>query len=304
VTAVVVRAGTELKAGTPLVAVDSVPVLAYPAAAPLFRGLKAGDTGKDVAGLTGWLAALKVLDQSAVGSRYTTAVVAAVRRLQADTLKVKATGLFSPEYVAFVPRTATVVKSVQVQVGQDVQSGTAVASVSGPPISVVFLNPPDGKPLSLGSAQAPATNLTLHAGDSNLKLASLTVSKESFSELHAFLAKAVTKGDLVLSSPVDPGTGTATAGAATTELFSGAVIEEAAASGAGTVPATAVYTSPSGTACVFLAATPGTYRAERLGSVALIPGQLGVVAVPEALIGQQVVRNPTGLAAEVTGSCG
>jgi hypothetical protein len=41
-----------------------------------------------------------------------------------------------------------------------------------------------------------------------------------------------------------------------------------------------------------------------LGSVALIPGQLGVVAVPEALIGQQVVRNPTGLAAEVTGSCG
>lgn len=304
VTGLDAKVGTRLTAGSPIVHVDGVPVLAFPSQAPLFRNLQRGDRGADVAALGHYLVGLGLMPASGASSTYGPATQRGVRLLERQLLGVSATGVFSLGYVAFLPSSATIVKTVTATLGQDITVGGPVVAVGAAPTRVSFLDASTGEPLaSSGGA------VSLLAGNKELPLASLPVPAGSVASVYAFLTAAQKAGTVTRAQPqaignvaAGPPGSNPTAASAGTEQFDGVRVAEATPTATGTVPATAVYTGPDGQSCIFLRSGSG-YSAQPLGSVDLVRGQLGVVAVPGALTGKDVVRNPTALTRAVLDTC-
>lgn len=295
VTGVDVAPGGPIAEGDALVTVDGVPVIAFAGEVPMYRDLGRGDKGLDVQALGEYLVRLGLMSASGVDERFGAVMEAGVRRFEADILRVVPTGRFSVGYVAFVPATAATAKSVAVAEGQDVSVGAVAFTVSGPPISVSFLAPDTGQALD------PSGPVTLLVGTKSIDLAAIPAPAADTERIYALLSGGVTAGVVTKGQPNSQG-GDPSARSDSTEVFNGVSLGGPESGEIGTVAATAVWTTMTGTSCVFVAES-GRYTSRTLGAVELVRGQLGVVAVPGDLVGQQVVRNPGALEGSVLKTC-
>ncbi|GAA2239396.1 hypothetical protein GCM10010401_09800 [Rarobacter faecitabidus] len=300
VTSVEVAVGDKVKQCRSLFQVNARPVLSYRANSPLFRDLALKDKGADVSALAKYLVACGMLEDSAVSEEYTTQIEAGVKKLQKDILGVKDTGAFSLEYVAFVPKDVSIVKSVAVVIGQEIAPGAEVATVSGPPEAISLVAPDTGQAVVLDETQS----YLLRVGDQSVAVASASIPDDQISPMYDFLTTAVTDGLMSTHQPADDGSGGATGEVTSQEYFNGASIGAEKVVETGAVPATAIYASLNGTTCVFTSNGGESYDPIPLDSVSLIRGELGSIGVPQDLIGKQVVRDPSALTEQVLATCG
>ncbi|GAA2518585.1 efflux RND transporter periplasmic adaptor subunit [Rarobacter incanus] len=300
VTSVDVAPGDKVKQCRTLFRVNARPVLAYRADSPLYRDLALKDKGADVKALATYLVACGVLSDSHVSDEYTTQIEAGVKKLQKDVLAVKDTGAFSLDYVAFIPRDVSIVKSTALVVGQEVTPGTEVATVSGPPAAISLVSPDSGQVVTLDETQS----YVLRVGDQSFAVTNAVIPEDQISSFYKFLTTAVTDGLMSTHQPTDDGSGNAAGTTTSQEYFNGASIGAKQVTETGAVPATAIYASLNGTTCVFTSSGGASYDPIRLDSVSLIRGELGSIGVPKDLIGQQVVRDPSALTEQVLTTCG
>ncbi|SNS90931.1 hypothetical protein SAMN06309944_1326 [Micrococcales bacterium KH10] len=299
VTAVHLSPGKSVKQCRALIDINDVPVLAYRAKAPLFRDLAVKDKGTDVQALAQYLVACGTLDKADISNTFTSQIESAVKTLQRDVLKVKDTGEFATSYVAFIPREVKLVKTIPVTIGDEVNPGTEIISVSGPPQSVTIVDPDLGQPLDLSAPDG----YVLHSGETSINIAGSIIPEDQLVEINQFISDAVAIGSLsgrAVNSDVDgePGSGSAT------EFYSGATITTHSVTETGAVPSSAIYASPSGVTCVFVSSSGSDYEPVAISELQMIKGELGSIGVPADLIGKSVVRDPTALPAEVATSCG
>ena len=294
VTAVKVSQGARIANGTPILSVDDVRVLAYTGAAPLFRDLGDGDHGADVQRLGSYLAALGLLSHRNVGRTFgypMYSAVSALEKLEGATPD----GHFSVSSVVYVEPGATEVGSVDVGVGDQIERGTPLFEGLGAPASVRFSlsGSDDQMPTNDGRAQV------ITAGAKSSQLSGLVLDKVARSDLLEFLLAGVVRGDIQKISATD-GSGLT--------IFSGGVLSDADSQLIGTTPSSAVYVSTSGRACVFrrTAASAGVtsaYSPVRIPNPQIVNGELAVVAVPAALVGTTIVRDPLALPGKSLSRC-
>lgn len=151
--------GGSLKSGDVAWAVAGVGLLALHTAVPLYRDLKVGDTGPDVAGLT---AELHRLDSSVPSSATLATVhVAAVDALLPSGQSPPTAGsTISRDRIVWLPQTSTNIASCDAVVGAEVTGSLAVtrptitgASLAQPPAGLV----PGDRVLTVDGTVFPAT---------------------------------------------------------------------------------------------------------------------------------------------------
>ena len=276
-----------VRAGQRLFDVDGVPVLAFPADAPLFRPLRRGDRGDDVRALERFLVGRAGLPAAAVDEAFGARTTAAVRRLQ-DELGVAKDGVFRPSYVAYLPPAVDAVAIGDVAVGAPLAAGDVVLVGAPAALAVDFEPATEGRTLR-ALADAP---LALRLGEQAVPLSGLSPRPAEAAAVHAALQAAAEDGRVER----DEVEGQAH------EQYSGAVLARASEERRGVVPATAVHLAASGAACVFVPAGDG-YDAVELASVDAAVGELGAVPVDASLVGREVVREPASLPAQAHRRC-
>ncbi|NHC14515.1 peptidoglycan-binding domain-containing protein [Motilibacter deserti] len=289
-------AGQAVRQGQELFTVDEVPVLAYRAAAPLFRDLHVGDKGDDVLGLERYLSRLGKLPADAVDDTFREKTVAAVKALQEERLGVRADGTFRVSYVAFLPEGVTSLGEPVAPVGSAVAAGDPVLETAPAPVSIEFRPADDGGPLTT----LAGAGLVLLVGDERVPVSGLTPTAEELAGLYRTVTEEVAIGR-AQQLPSDIGS---------TQQFSGLLLARAQAETRGVVPATAVHVSESGGQCVFVRDGDGAHESSTAGlSARALPklevavGELGAAFVDAELIGAQVVRDAAAVPAQTSASC-
>jgi hypothetical protein len=282
--------GNRPKAGQPVFEIDGVPVLAAMGARPLFRELRLGDSGRAVTDLNSVLQSMKLLNTNP-GSSFTADTKAAVEDLQSK-LGVKTDGVFRPSYTLYVPAGLGTLDSFGVSPGEQISAGEQVATGMGVPSGIRFeTTAAGGTPLGYGKQ---AVRLT--AGTEAMEVSSIQPPASELPAILSFLRESQRRGDV------------STNGDASTSIqFTGATIALAKVPTFGAVAATAVYTLPSGTSCVFVVADPARLReginAVTLPSVLPESTEPGVAFLPQSLVGKTVVVHPLALSSETRQLC-
>lgn len=130
VTAVGAAPGAELGVGSMLYAVDGVPVVAYADDTVLFRSLRLGDQGPDVAAAQRLLAALLQTDVGDDGV-FRASTDRAVRAYERRLGVAHPTGVLDPAWFSPLPTTPFVVSTVELQAGQPAPgAGEVVATAT------------------------------------------------------------------------------------------------------------------------------------------------------------------------------
>lgn len=288
VTVVYVAPETRITPGALLAEVDGVGVLANRDARPYYRELSLGAQGTDVAQLNAFLQALG-LPAPSDGERFTATSARGVKALQ-QQLGAYADGVFRPQYTWFVPPGFGVVGDVMIQVGGVLTPGDQALVAEQPAESAVILFENTEGAEELLSLGERAVDLVV--GGVSLSLQGLTLQGSDAEDLRQQIAAA---GGGVQSDPD-----------ARAESFPGLVLELRDPPTFGVVPRSALYTSDSGTVCLFSAPVPGSVQGAQ--AVALADGagtgfEVTSALVPADLIGTDVVVNPTHLPSEVQALC-
>lgn len=261
--------------GDELFSIDGVPVLAY-LGYPLFRDLRHGDRGDDVAGLADFLVTLGLLDEQAADDHYGDHVRAAVRALQ-DNLGLRADGVFRTSYVTRMRPELDPVATHLVEVGDVVDAGAAVLE-GDRPVAGVSITASEGAALTrLGEAP-----LVLRFRDVELDLADVRPTGAQALELAEELAALAEEGHISRADQM----GMAGPVPEDTIAYSGGVVALADPVEHGVVPASAVRTDASGATCL-LSADGATIRLEQLVN----GNELGTALVDASLAGTAIQRD-------------
>lgn len=291
VTSVFVSAGASVGAGTPLIAVNDVPVLAFVGASPLFRDMSRYDEGADVKRLGTYMASLGFMSPDDVSDYYGSSLEDAVVAFQ-DHLGVDPDGTFRLSYVAYIPAGSFHVASVAVRPGDTVTSVTTVVEGERPVEAVQIAPISEGVVLSAFEGRA----LSLLVGSDVLDLPGLDLDSSSRQSVVEALRDAVASG-AATNDQIDD----------STERFSGGVLALSEGSPVGVVPSTAVFLAASGNHCVFSVTTDdgraSTFEARKAGDVAISLGEVGEVSVDSALVGVSVLRDATAAPEDVQSTC-
>ena len=140
VTAVGVASGQGITSGSVVLMVESQPVVALATSIPLYRDLSSGDSGPDVAALQAELITLGFLHGTAdgrFGAGTRDAIVALKQSLGFPGGK---DGTFALSWYAWLPSTPFIANTVDVRVGNRVDTGSAIVTQSGM-LSRVVLDP-------------------------------------------------------------------------------------------------------------------------------------------------------------------
>jgi peptidoglycan hydrolase-like protein with peptidoglycan-binding domain len=293
VTSLHVASGDEITQGRDLVSLDGVKLRAHLGAQPFYRELGEGAKGSDVAELSAYLAATGHANTLGRDNAFSASMTKAVKAYQ-KSVGAAETGIFTPGLTIYVPPGVAQVRQVGATVGARLAAGDAL------------LTGPD-RPTSLAvekSGEAPLRVLGLpgpfiaHLRATQLPLTSLTPEAPEVDALYTALVKG---GATVTAS--EEGAPRAT--------VSGVRISVAEPRTVGTVPAGAVFASPSGTLCVFVLDTESAGaggKAEGSDAVVLaeagpLEGELAVTAVDADLVGAAIVRDPSRLSADEHAAC-
>lgn len=149
VTRVPIAPGGILTAGDAVYEVDNLTVTAYDDEQVLYRSLKQGDRGEDVAGLQRVLNGLVAGANLEVDGRFGSGTAEAVREFS-RTIGARPTAVFDPRWMVHLPTSEYRVDSVAVQVGTPApQAGTRVltseAQLVGVSITSQSAGPADGE---------------------------------------------------------------------------------------------------------------------------------------------------------------
>ena len=311
VTKVSVAAAATITNGMPLMVVAGAPVLAYRADAPLYRDLALGATGADVQELGVWLHGLGLLVSAANGSKYTATFAAAVTKLE-KKYGLSPEGIMRVSLLAWVPAQTNTADTVKVRLGDTVAVGDVLVEGASAPTAIAIAL----SGVTAARPNVPPGALRLTAGANHIDVESLNLTAAERAKVATFLTQQVAAGT-VSTAPGSTrtasgaaGSGTESSGDATVSTtYTGTTLAAAAAKKVGVVPSSAVFSSTSGTICVFerLAATASnsTERTTALAIAApeMLLGELGSISVPAKMIGKTIIRNPTSLPAATQKLC-
>ncbi len=291
VTTLTVAQGSLVKAGDELLRVNDVPVLAYDRATPLYRDLSLGATGQDVQELSGYLRDIGLWSgtpQSVITSSFRNAI----KQFQ-NRIGVKADGVFRLAYVAFMGN-STRLQKWDVAVGDTVSPAMAVGDGATKAIAVRIR--PASETASLAALTDKPVKLT--AGSVSMQLKSLGVTAEDYSEISDFVAGAEQSGTVTDTAP----------SSAASHIFTGLFVSLATPTKSGTVPASAVYVSTSGSECLAAAKSTarrpvGKLRMIGLGQSETSSGGVGQVFVSPKLAGMRIASDASRVDPETLATC-
>lgn len=271
-----------IEPGSEVFAIDGVPVLAYRGAV-LHRDLSRDDRGADVAALGEYLSSLGLLDPASGGDVFGPAVQASVRALQ-QRLGIAQDGVFRLAYVSYIPEGATEIAGTAAELGDRVSAGDPVLVAVAPVQSVVLT------PVSAGNLAAyGGLELALRLGPSTVDIPGVEVTGAEATAVVTALNDAVRAGAArVETSDGAPST------------YSGGILVLRTPETTGTVPSTAVLVDARSTTCLIAVTDVGELQTLTPMPLAQAAAgtELGTVAVDEAAIGAQVVRDVSALPAE------
>jgi peptidoglycan hydrolase-like protein with peptidoglycan-binding domain len=286
VTAVTIVAGSEVVDGTPLLAVDGVPILAHRGTVPFFRPIASGVAGADVVELQGFLTRIGFAGVTSTGT-FDRATASAVRAFQ-KSIGVAEDGVFSPGYVAFLPMATGAVESVDVRVGDAIDAGATVATFVRPVLAVRLVAADEDRDLRQ-FADLPVRVL---AGDVEIELGGVTPRADELPALAEILSQGLASGILSAEDSGDERT------------IRGLLLALRDPVRVGAIPAEAVYAGESGVLCVFVSDGTRGIDARPIGTEVGTSTEIGVAYVDAGLVGESVVALPTRLPADVVARCG
>jgi pyruvate/2-oxoglutarate dehydrogenase complex dihydrolipoamide acyltransferase (E2) component len=285
-TSITAKTGEALTQGTELATVNDAPVVAFVADAPLFRDVGPTTKGPDVASVAQFLQAQGLLPTSSATDTYSAALGSAIDAFERRQGQ-PADGTLHQSAVAWVRTGTPSIGQIVGAVGDVIGPGTALVSGSQTPTSTSFsvtgaesANPPE----------EPNGTLRLTVGASHVDFASLTPTAAEQNNLLHLLQSGVASGAVT------------TKAAGTSTTYSGGILQLADSHRVGTVPSSAVYAAPNGTACIFLRHGSG-YTAVHVTNTDLINGELNAVAVSASLVGSNAVKNPAALPGSTVSAC-
>ncbi|WP_157457166.1 peptidoglycan-binding domain-containing protein [Cellulomonas fimi] len=183
------RPGQELDDGVEVLRVDDHPVRAMVSDAPLWRVLRPGDQGEDVARLQRFLTGLGLYDGRADG-RFGSALGRAVARFNADAGRGSTKTDFDPGTVVWVGPDPLEVAEPLVSVGSSVAPGTPIVRGPARP-GVVVVAEPQGGIGAVGRFGAAATLSVGHAAVAYVPGSGAISAPEAVDAIRAALAPAV-----------------------------------------------------------------------------------------------------------------
>lgn len=295
VTSVDVHVGDEVHMGQRLMSIDGRPVLALVGEPPLYRALQYGDHGADVLALSRLLAAAGYLDHRAVGSLFGRAIETGVKRLQSSAQQPES-GVLEPRDAIYVPEGFGVVSEVSVGRGELLSDSWPMLVGAAPIERLSFESSSDGTELP-ASAGDDVGGISLVTGDRLLAMQSLRPEGDELISIERMLREGAEHGSLTEAGEADE--------RGTTRRFEGALVQLGDTSRRGSLPATAVFTSSSGTSCVFSRSSRADEdaRATRVSHVDVDGTGVGRVFVDESLIGRTVLRDPSTLPRSTLSRC-
>ncbi len=283
VTSVNTSVGATLATGERVVEINAVPILAKVGGLPFYRDLGSGTRGPDVRELNALLTTLG-FGSLPDSDRFTSATGSAVKRLQ-TSMGLPTDGLFRASYFAYLATGGAQVRAVEVSVGQVVAPGETLVGTNRR-IRSASLKPVDD---TKSFAQFSDGETVLMAGAETLQLPSLIVTAEEIAALQDFLAAGIATG--VLSTSDESG-----------ETITGLLVALKDPQAMGAVPAQALYSSPSGQACLF-SKRGGSFEAHPVASNIVRSQEIGVAYVDVKYVGLPVVLNPSKLEKSVRQQC-
>ncbi len=273
-TSIEVTPGSAIEQGQPLFAIDGTPVAASLGGVPIYRDIVDGMEGPDVESLTKLLISRGLLPPDGASNYVSSLVVDAINAYQ-ESIGVEPSSTFSRSYAAYVPEDARFVSKINHLVGSTVSQGVDLLHLAGPPLLATLKASAQGQTLAALSG-AP---LTATVGTEIFELSSLEPTGEELAAFYDFVSTHAQ------STSGDP------SGAQSSEAsqkYSGLVLALRDPVQVGTVPAAAVFTSPSGTMCLFMSTNTGV-TAERLAEAEPVAGELGTIGVDLRFVGKSVL---------------
>lgn len=248
-----ISVGTPIAPGAVVLAIDDRPVIAFIAAAPLWRDIAAGTSGEDVSRASRFLKSAGVYRgplTSTAGARF----VASVRELE-ERAGLHPDGILRRSDVVWLGPGVATLRDLSIDVGSSVRSGEAIGRVRAANQGVAF-EPAESLDTAPDQLTVGSTTVALTDGETAAKR---VTEPDSVAALQAELAANPSAAAFVTSSQGAP---------------------------VGVVPATAVVTDLSGSMCVFPDASGTSIK------VVVATGTLTAANVDPALVGRRVLLNP------------
>jgi hypothetical protein len=271
--------GEPVLQAAPLVNINGIQILAEVGGSPLYRELRQGDRGPDVATLRGLLRA-RGFDVLPDGDRFDASMTKAVRVLR-TSLGAPTGSSFEPTFVVHFPAGAIIAEAA-VSVGEVVGTGTPLFKLQRS-AGEVTLKPFDATQRLDRFGDAP---VTLSLGDKEIELSSVVLTDDDRAVLAAFIGDGLADGVMTLDE---------------SGHVVGLKLSLSEPVVVGTVPVRAVLSSPHGTLCVY-ALDGDEYKAVRLDR-RLQSAEIGIAYVPRSLVGQRVSLRPSELDAAIQQTC-
>lgn len=260
ITALAIAPGAQVTTGTRLMDVNAQAVTAYVADSPLYRDISRGLTGPDVAIAQALLIAFGY-DTGATDGKAGTGTEKAIKAFNLANGYGKDNPVLSLASLVWVGTTPVTVKDMSVQLGGQVNPGTALFSTTAALAAIVVSEPP---------GLTAEGDLELVVGDA--------------SSPYAIGSGRITEPDAVAAMVAS--LGTATEGLGTLQLITPATVA--------TVPSSAVVTDTTGRTCIFASETAGPTLVTPMG------GTLGTIDLDPSLAGAPVLLNPRDVRTDLT----
>lgn len=258
ITATMCSAGSEISSGAPLLSIDGQLLLALSTSTPLWRDLRAGDTGDDVTSLQRELARLG--HPIAADGRVGSGTLAAVAKLFANAGDAGFTAGTVPfSRIVWLPASSVTIESCEARLGSSLTENGIVATLSDA-VTTVAVTPwptdlvPGERTLTLDSVTVPIGNDGVVSEPEAIRQLTATPS--------AIESAAADRS----SGPERPGVVEASAGTLTGELALRAPIA------IGIVPPSAVYSVTDSQGCISSSGTgyPVTIVGSQLGQTSIV----------------------------------
>lgn len=264
VTEILAEPGQPLRDGQPLLRIDQRAIYVQVGGSPLYRDLRQGDRGPDVADLAQFLSSTLGRRVAPVAGQLGEDMVAAISAFYARD-GVTGKTVFAVSDLGYVPEGAAV-DTFQVRVGQRLNGGEPLASVQArlDEVQVVLDGPPERQALLRDAEVA----LTFPSG-TELALGSIDVPPTEYRKLARLLTGAPESVESLIIKRVTP------------MRF-------------GAVPSSAVVSTERGDCIYIRARSQGAVESRMLDDEASAASlEIGITYVPPELIGETVLANPS-----------
>jgi hypothetical protein len=272
VTAVNISRGKRITSGTPIVTINGIERIALASPQPFFRQIGPGITGSDVEALRTALSRLE-MGPAGSGATYDADLQSAIKRLDAKLSGIsaaKASGVFDPSWVIYLPSTSVTAASV------DLQLGTTPPA----PGQLIVTSPRALKPFRLSASTSQGVPIPLPSSSTGYVLA---LGNGTVIPIARGFTVSAPKTLAKVASAVGVGSASLTG-----------MVRLTSPDSLSTVPSTAVVSDASGRYCVFVVEGK-KLKAFVVNPAGGLPGVTKVTGLPKSI--QSVVANPYQVAA-------